>query len=263
MPHSPYTNQIATIPHKKQYYINTALQSTKEHVDAENFCAFLKDICSSRQFILYIQQIQAPPVPALHLSTLTIDPQQFNLYQTVYNNEKEMFAQLPKHSHFRVPLASAFTKNISIAQGKELCRTSARTVERACATNFASTEIVTQKYARDVTRNCISQQEIDVIIAIVIELCPTISGCIIEIYFQCITRRDLYDQYIIRLYCLNMYNVENNIDLAYTIRSESVFNHITHTIRLRRIKNYWGWAKCPHCTDGTASQDHKHAIKHK
>lgn len=252
MPTKGYSEDIAENYQACYYYINKVGQVILNIVGEDNYGLFLADFENSPHFKKYMQYDAEQLV---HDTTHSGDVVQYAL--TLKQNIEKLFKTLPEHSHFRQQLLSALVTEIPTKAATKIFSIGPKSIQRARNVNFSTTAIATKRYAANTTRQRVSTNEINAVLLIVIELCPTFSGTTLEIYFQLITREKLYTEYCLRL---EIYNRTNNT--TYRPRAERVFNRIAHILHIRRIRKYWGWAKCPQCHGGNPTPEHLYRRDH-
>ena len=97
-----------------------------------------------------------------------------NINKTIVNNTKVLVGQLPQNSPFRRPLLFFLLQGLSCKEAIDLYDISQRSYGRIMKDD--GSVLVDQKYALNVTRTKVSEEQIEEICGILGDILPVVSG---------------------------------------------------------------------------------------
>jgi len=147
-------------------------------------------------------------------------------------NATQLMAALPPHSHHRMPLLNQLGRNIPSTTAAPLLHAAASTIREAKRKDYSGSDLLHDKYARDVKRQRLDDKRITELCDFVATACPTKSGGRSVTYHQYTTDTLLYDAY-----------------RGFTVRpvSFNTFRRVKQWMRVRRAGRYLGQFDCSRC----------------
>ena len=171
-----------------------------------------------------LQQQTNAPATAI---TPVLDP-----LAQIGENATQLLAALPPHSHHRSPLLNQLSQHIPSSTAATLLHAAPSTVRNAKRKDSSGSDLLTEKYARNVKRQKIESARVEELCDFVATACPTKSGERSVTYHQFTTDALLYSAY-----------------REFTPRpvSFNTFRRVKQFMRVRRASRYLGQFDCSKC----------------
>lgn len=156
-------------------------------------------------------------------------------------NLEHYFAMIHGHSHFRQYLIQLLSPDISTSQLALFAHCSPSLISQA--KHIQHNEITEQKYANNITRQKISQYELDLIESFADLYAPVKSGTHIHHCY------DTYDQFYIKYVAFIMHHNDTYNTNIQPLCQKTFIQHLHNSISfpIRHVKTYYGQYDCKTC----------------
>jgi len=152
--------------------------------------------------------------------------------EQVGTNASHLLSALPPHSHHRAPLVHFLSAGLDSTTAASLLHTSASYVRQCKRNDYSDSDLLQDKYARDVKRQKTAPSVIQELMEYIINACPTKSGSRHQTFRQYITDDALYQGYLTSVAAPVSFNT---------------FMRIKQWLRVKHAGKYFGMFDCRSC----------------